>query len=321
MGLTIGLLVQGSIALAQPDYPPAHWVPATNCTKYYTTGYGHNFCVIHDMEGYYWSSISYLNRCDISASIHYLVNGLQNGSDSLGHRENNPDDPPAGDITQSVREEHYAWHARCWNRYMFGTEHEGFVSSPVWFSEEMYQASAALHRHLCYTYGIPRDRNHIIGHDEKRSASWVAWMNVNWPEIDPNCNTHTDPGQYWDWSYFMSLIMGPTIIWQPESLAVNPGSNATFSVTATGNGLLTLSQDTPGLRELFSEQEMVYFLELDELIDKLSYYRQHDDEARAIARRGREKAHASFNSQRIARFIKQVAFDQAFTEDYEWAGA
>jgi N-acetyl-anhydromuramyl-L-alanine amidase AmpD len=239
MGLTIGLLVQGSIALAQPDYPPAHWVPATNCTKYYTTGYGHNFCVIHDMEGYYWSSISYLNRCDISASIHYLVNGLQNGSDSLGHRENNPDDPPAGDITQSVREEHYAWHARCWNRYMFGTEHEGFVSSPVWFSEEMYQASAALHRHLCYTYGIPRDRNHIIGHDEKRSASWVAWMNVNWPEIDPTCNTHTDPGQYWDWSYFMSLIMGPTIIWQPESLAVNPGSNATFSVTATGNGLLT----------------------------------------------------------------------------------
>lgn len=89
----------------------------------------------------------------------------------------------------------------------------------------------------------------------------------------------------------------------------------------TGNGLLTLSQDTPGLRELFSEQEMVYFLELDELIDKLNYYRQHDDEARAIARRGREKAHASFNSQRIARFIKQVAFDQAFTENYEWAGA
>ena len=134
VGLTISLLLPAGVALAQPDYPPAHWVPATNCTKYYTTGNGHSFCVIHDMEGYYWTSISYLNRCDISASVHYLANGLQNGSDSLGHRENRPDDPAAGDLTQSVREEHYAWHARCWNRYMFGTEHEGFVSSPVWFS-------------------------------------------------------------------------------------------------------------------------------------------------------------------------------------------
>jgi len=188
VGWAMVLLMQVTVALAQPDYPPAHWVPATDCDKYYTTGNGHHFCVIHDMEGYYLSSISYLNRCDISASIHYNVNSLQNGSDSLGHNENRPSDPVAGDITQSVREQHYAWHARCWNRYMFGTEHEGFVSSPVWFTEEMYQASAALHRHLCDTYGIPKDRNHIIGHDQKRIASWVAWMNTNWPEIDPTCN-------------------------------------------------------------------------------------------------------------------------------------
>src|SRR6185436_14524441 len=65
---------------AQPDYPAAHWVPAA-CTKYYTSGNGHQFVVIHDMEGYYQSSISYLNRCDtntngnynVSASIHYCV--------------------------------------------------------------------------------------------------------------------------------------------------------------------------------------------------------------------------------------------------------
>ena len=47
---------------------------------------------------------------------------------------------------QSVRESNYAWHAVGWNTYMFGTEHEGFVSNPAWFTEAMYQSSASLHR-------------------------------------------------------------------------------------------------------------------------------------------------------------------------------
>ena len=169
-----GLMLGTAAAWAQPDYPPAHWVPPVGCTKWYTSGYGHSFCVIHDMEGYYWPVISYLNNCLVSASIYYMVNGLQNGSDNLGHSENNPTDPPAGDMTQSVREQYYAWHVRCWNRYMFGTEHEGFVSSPAWYSEAMYQASAALQRHLCDTNGIPKDRNHIIGHDEWQNRAWTS---------------------------------------------------------------------------------------------------------------------------------------------------
>src|SRR6478672_9432960 len=98
---------------AQADYPLARWNPL-NCGKYYTTGNGHKFCVIHDMEGYYESSISYLNRCDtdtngnynVQASIHFAVNGLQNGPG-----ENDPNDLPPGDITQCVRESNYAWHA------------------------------------------------------------------------------------------------------------------------------------------------------------------------------------------------------------------
>jgi hypothetical protein len=208
-----------TVAWAQPDYAPAHWVPATNCSKYYTSGYTRSFCVIHDMEGYYLDSISYLNRCDtnptngnynVSASIYYCVNGLQNGSDSLGHAENRPADAVPGDITQSVRESNWAWHARCWNKYMFGTEHEGFVTTPVWFTEAMYQASAGLHRHLCDTYGIVKDRNHIIGHNEWQNATWRTWMTNNYPAIDPTCNSHTDPGQYWNWTHFMALLNGTT---------------------------------------------------------------------------------------------------------------
>jgi hypothetical protein len=211
------LLASIVAACAQPDYPPAHWNPPA-CVKYYTTGNGHSFCVIHDMEGYYLDSISYLNRCDtdtngvynVDASVYYLVNGLQNGSDNLGDVENHPNDPVAGDITQSVRESDYAWHVVCWNTYMFGTEHEGFVSTPAWYSEAMYQASAGLQRYLCNKYGIAKDRNHIIGHNEWQNATWTNWMAANWPQISTTCNNHTDPGQYWNWTHFMALLNGTT---------------------------------------------------------------------------------------------------------------
>jgi len=266
------------MAWAQPDYAAAHWV-APGCVKYYTTGYTRSFCVIHDMEGYYLDSISYLNRCDtatngnynVSASVYYCVNGLQNGPG-----ENHPDDAVAGDITQSVRESNWAWHARCWNRYMFGTEHEGFVSNPAWFTEAMYQSSAGLHRHLCNTYGIPKDRNHIIGHNEWQNATWKTWMTNNYPAIDPTCNSHTDPGQYWNWTHFMALLNGtsnpggpywdmngptlgagttPSGIWDSTStnwtadpnggIGTGPwgGTNAIFSAgyDATGNYAVTVT--------------------------------------------------------------------------------
>jgi len=216
------MALAATMAPAQPDYPPAHYTPMVGCEKwwdnaddavaYYAGTWGqsgpggHYFCVIHDMEGYYWTCISYLNNCSVDASIHYMVNGLQNGTDSHGHAENNPSDPARGDITQSVREAYYAWHARCWNPYMLGTEHEGFVSDPAWFTEEMYQASAGLHRHLCDVWGIPKDRNHIIGHNEWQNSAWTSWMAANFPRINTTCNTHTDPGVYWNWAHFMMLI-------------------------------------------------------------------------------------------------------------------
>jgi autotransporter-associated beta strand protein len=215
IGVCAGAFLGTTMAWAQPDYAAAHWSPA-GCVKYYTSGFTRSFCVIHDMEGYYLDSISYLNRCDTSAggtynvdaSVYYLVNSLQNGSDNVGHAENHPNDAVAGDITQSVRESNWAWHVRCWNKYMFGTEHEGFVSTPVWYTEAMYQASAGLQRHLCNTYGITKDRNHIIGHNEWQNAAWRTWMTNNFPAIDPTCNTHTDPGQYWNWTHFMALLNG-----------------------------------------------------------------------------------------------------------------
>jgi N-acetylmuramoyl-L-alanine amidase/Repeat of unknown function (DUF346) len=188
-----------STAQAQPDYGPAIWRQAYP-NHWYTSGNGHHFCVIHDMEGYYLSSISFIQGGGgpEKVSIHYCVNGLKDNSS----------DAPAGELTQMVREAYYAWHAGCWNTWMFGTEHEGFASNPAWYTEAMYQASAGLQQHLCAVGGIPKDRNHIIAHGEGQNQTWKNWMAANYPSINTSCNSHTDPGPYWDWNHFMNLVVG-----------------------------------------------------------------------------------------------------------------
>jgi autotransporter-associated beta strand protein len=52
------------------------------------------------------------------------------------------------------------------------------------------------------------DRDHIIGHDEWQNPAWTNWMAINYPQINTTCNNHTDPGPYWNWTYFMNLISG-----------------------------------------------------------------------------------------------------------------
>ena len=189
------------------DYGPAVYRPMSGCSKWYTSGSGHRLAVIHDMEGYYASTISYLNRCDIQVSIHFEVNGKQDTAT----------DYPAGQISQSVRTAYYAWHAVCLNTRSFGTEHEGFASNPAWYTEAMYQSSAALQSHLAGVGGFAKDRNHVVGHGEWQNGAWVNWCIANLG-FDPRCNSHTDPGPYWNWSHFMSLVSsggGPTVINPP----------------------------------------------------------------------------------------------------------
>jgi hypothetical protein len=198
--ITVGLLAVGALtAQASSDYGPAIWRPA--CSGHWnTSGNGHRFLVVHDMEGYYAYEVSTsggLRSCGTSVSVHYAINGKQDAAS----------DYPAGEVTQFVSEAYYAWHARCWNGYSAGCEHEGFRSNPAWYTDAMYNSSSALYRHMADHYGIAKDRNHIVGHDAKSSSAWVSWANANLG-INASCNTHDDPGPYWDWNRFMSLVIG-----------------------------------------------------------------------------------------------------------------
>ncbi|WP_157631888.1 golvesin C-terminal-like domain-containing protein [Catelliglobosispora koreensis] len=172
------ILIPG-VAHASTDYGPAAWVPAHSAN--YTvanreSSHNINYVVIHTTQGSYNGTISWIQNPASQVSAHYVVKSSN------------------GAVTQMVREKDIAWHAGNWtyNTQSIGIEHEGWVEQDGWYTEALYQSSAAIVRSVTAKYGIPRDRAHIIGHNEVPGA------------------THTDPGPRWNWSYFMSLVNGTT---------------------------------------------------------------------------------------------------------------
>lgn len=123
-----------------------------------------------------------------------------------------------GEITQMVAEYHNAQHAGAANKYSIGIEHEGgCYDSPACFSESLYQASSALVRDICDRQRIPKDREHIIGHDEAPGTG------------------HGDPGGYWDWDYYMALLQwdGSTAGQKPQRIVLDYNSLFTFPQTGS----------------------------------------------------------------------------------------
>jgi N-acetyl-anhydromuramyl-L-alanine amidase AmpD len=157
------------------DYPDAEWVPAS--TSNYTasgrpTSYPVDHVVIHVTQETYADTLKIFQNPQKQVSAHYVVRSAD------------------GHVAQCVREHDIAWHAGNWdyNTRSIGIEHEGWVDQPAYFTDALYEESARLTAALCDTYGVPRDRSHIIGHYEV-------------PGTD-----HTDPGPRWDWTRYMRLV-------------------------------------------------------------------------------------------------------------------
>jgi N-acetylmuramoyl-L-alanine amidase len=157
------------------DFPGAEWAPAdpTNVRPAQRPDdYPVEFVVIHVAQGTFLSVIGHFQNPDSDVSAHYVV-----ASDD-------------GRIAQCVRHADIGWHAGNWeyNTRSIGIEHEGWIDQPEWFTDVMYRQSAALTANICAMYGIPKTRDHIIGHVEVPRA------------------THTDPGPLWDWDRYMELV-------------------------------------------------------------------------------------------------------------------
>jgi N-acetyl-anhydromuramyl-L-alanine amidase AmpD len=181
----------GHIAASSSDYAPALWNPAASCN--YTTGrtMAITNVVIHTTEGSYAGTISWFQNCSAQVSAHYVVRSSD------------------GQITQMVYEKDKAWHVGSENGYTIGIEHEGYVSTPSWFTDAMYNQSALLVRDICASYGFDKTKvydgslgwNAVISNP----AQYVVKGHVNYPN-----QTHQDPGSGWNWPKYKNLVTGTT---------------------------------------------------------------------------------------------------------------
>ncbi|MET8572160.1 N-acetylmuramoyl-L-alanine amidase [Streptomyces sp. NPDC004783] len=156
------------------DYAGARWVAASDANWRRADrpdDFGIDMVIVHVTQGSFASAVKAFQDPGHKAATHYIV-----GQD--------------GHVTQMIRELDVAYHAgnRDYNERSVGIEHEGFVDRPRDFTAAMYAASARLTAGICARYGIPVDREHIIGH-------------VEVPGTD-----HTDPGPHWDWDRYMRLV-------------------------------------------------------------------------------------------------------------------
>lgn len=156
------------------DFAGARWVAASGANWRRADrpdDYGVDRVIIHVTQGSFASAVKVFQDPAHRAATHYIV-----GQD--------------GRVTQMIRELDVAFHAgnRSFNERSVGIEHEGFVDRPEDFTDRMYASSARLTAAICARYGIPVDREHIIGH-------------VEVPGTD-----HTDPGPHWDWDRYMKLV-------------------------------------------------------------------------------------------------------------------
>lgn len=84
------------------------------------------------------------------------------------------------------------------------------------------------------------------------------------------------------------------------------------------SGSMVISKNIPDIELLFSNDEIVFFKDEEECFEKISHYVNNDEERKKIAKNGWQKAHKSFNSTRVTKFMIETIFQETYTEEYEW---
>lgn len=212
---------------ASVDFGEAIWNPASS-SNYSTAGNGASAVILHTMEGSYAGAISWFKNPSAQVSAHYCLRKSD------------------GQITQMVREVHQAWHAGYHNHYTIGLEHDGYASDPGNWSSAMVNASARLVRSICARRGV------------NCASAWKGPGYNHWNVVPDsvrikghgmltNNSNRYDPGQYFPWANYYSLLNGGAPPAAPASTRYwvdtwsnAPGFGSPTSTTQTG----TLYQGT-----------------------------------------------------------------------------
>jgi len=177
--LLLAALVCACVAAAAP--PRSQLAADTNYTKAQRPESAIRFIVIHVSEGTFDGTVAWLRDPRAHASANFVV-----GRD--------------GKVAQLVPLHDIAWHAGNWayNVRSIGIENVGMTDDPSGFTTREYRAAARIAAVVARRALIPIDRRHIIGHSEVPDP--------NDPLQGGGIDQHTDPGTYWRWGYFMTLV-------------------------------------------------------------------------------------------------------------------
>ncbi len=170
------------------DYGPAIWNPAY-WGNYSTAWNSTTEVIMHTMEGSYAGAIAWFKDPNANVSAHYCLRRSD------------------GQITQMVRETETAWHAAYHNGHSIGLEHEGYASAADNWTSAIINASAALVMDICADRGIDCSKAwqgpgygywHVVPESVTVKGHGMLTYNSN----------RYDPGQYFPWATFYSLING-----------------------------------------------------------------------------------------------------------------
>lgn len=141
-----------------------------------------DYIVMHDTEGS-WDTTLKLVQDPTYLGWHYTIRSAD------------------GHIAQHIPTKDVGWHAGNWyiNQHSIGIEQEGFAAQgATWYTESLYRNSARLVKYLAAKWDIPLDHDHILGHDNVPGTTAATVKGMHW-----------DPGPYWDWGHYFTLLGAP----------------------------------------------------------------------------------------------------------------
>lgn len=187
LATAITLITSSCVVASTPDLPSCDvWMLACHYTNTNReSDYNINRVVVHKTEGATAAGASsWFKNCNSGGSAHFNF------------------DKANGYCYQCVYEADVAWHAgySSTNYNSVGIEHSGWVSSND-TTTACYNESAIETKSCVTYYAVPANRSYIIGHNQVPGCSYVGGGGTS---------CHTDPGKYWNWTYYMSKVTGTT---------------------------------------------------------------------------------------------------------------
>lgn len=83
-------------------------------------------------------------------------------------------------------------------------------------------------------------------------------------------------------------------------------------------GILTFIPEGSQFEDILGDDAFVSFSDNQDLLEKITYFKNNDEERQRIAQTGYEKIHALFNVDKVCKYILETTFKEPYSIDYGW---